>query len=262
MKLKLSLAAVASLLTLNAIAAPTSITDTTAGSATRDGTIGGGEYIGSSSGINSGFGGALGNGTMYIDSSSSGTLNIGFALGGGWGDVIVIYIDSISGGFSDTSGFTDTGDDHRKAISGLDGSNRSTLQFATGFQADYAIAINSTYAGLWSLANGVSHNWISTADLTNPNVNQPEVSINLSDIGIAANSGASFNYVATYISSTAYRSDEYQGVAAQSFTQGWTTHTLASGDFNTFTTVPEPSTLALIGLGVIGIAARSLRRKA
>lgn len=56
------------------------ITDTTSDTATNDGTVntGTGEYVGSTTGINSGFGGVIGQGsTLHIDSSSTGALNIG-----------------------------------------------------------------------------------------------------------------------------------------------------------------------------------------
>lgn len=256
--------AIAALAASQALAVPTSITDTTPGTATRDGTIGGGEYVGSSTGINSGFGNIIGSSsTMYIDSDTLGNLNIGFSFGGGtWNDAIVIYIDSTGGGFADTSGFTDTSDPLRGAISGLDGGNpdnRSTLVFASGFEADYAIAMNSGFAGLWQLQNGVAHTFAASADLVNPNVSTPEIEISLSDIGL--NVGDSFRYVATYVSTTGFRSDEYHGVAQQSFTQGWETHTLASGDFNTFQTIPEPGTMAFMALGAAGLLYRRVRAK-
>lgn len=247
------------------MAVPTNIVDTTTGTATRNGTIGVSEYVGQSLGINSGFGNVIGSAsTMGIDSDDVGNLNVGFQLGATWNDRIVIYIDAISGGFTTTSGFTDTGggsDSLRKAISGFDGSNRSTLNFATGFEADYAIAMDTGFAGLWRLVDGGSHVFLQNASLSNPNGNQPEVEVLLANLGIANNTVASFDYVATYVSDTGFRSDEYHGVAQQSFTQGQVTHTLAAGDFNTFTTIPEPSTLAFFGLGLVGIVARTLRRK-
>src|SRR5213593_2341397 len=79
---------------------------------------------------NSGFGGPIGLGSLTLTDDGttvSGTVNKG---PNGFNDVLVIYIDSVGGGFSDTSGFADSGpgDGLRKAISGFDGgANRSVM---------------------------------------------------------------------------------------------------------------------------------------
>src|SRR5205807_6405782 len=91
---------------------------------------------------NSGFGGPIGLGSLTLTDDGttvSGTVNKG---PNGFNDVLVIYIDSQAGGFSDTSGFADGNDGLRKAISGFDGGgNRSLLTFTGGFSPDYAIAL-------------------------------------------------------------------------------------------------------------------------
>src|SRR5207247_5694226 len=75
---------------------------------------------------NSGFGGPIGLGSLTLTDNGttvSGTVNKG---PNGFNDVLVLYIDSVSGGFSDTSGFGDGADALRRAISGFDGGgNRS-----------------------------------------------------------------------------------------------------------------------------------------
>lgn len=216
-------------------AAPTSIADATSCGAVADGAIGAAEYAGQSAGIGSGFGNVIGEGTaLHVDADVNGRLGFGFQLGAGtWSDDIVIYLDSEAGGFADTAGFTDTADGLRKAISGADGANRSTLTFAPGFAADYALALNSGFAGLWKLVAGGSHVYLGTAFLANAGAT-PEVGIDLDDIGLAADGGGTLRYVATLISETAYRSDEYHGAADRAFAQGWVAHALAEGDFNTF----------------------------
>ncbi len=263
-KFVLSALAACGLAVSSALAVPTTIIDTTTGSATADGTIGGSEYVGSSAGVNSGFGGVIGNGqTIGIDSSDTGLLNFGFNLGNTWNNAIVIFIDSVSGGFADTSGFTDSDDGLRRAISGIDGGGqRSTLTFASGFEADYAIAMNTGFAGIWQLANGTFHTYLTNAVFANPLVSSPEIELELSVIGVAQ--GASFDYVVTYISETGFRSDEFHGVAATTVTTGnpgWTDVVLEDGDFNTFTTIPEPGTivLGLLGFGLLLI--RRFRRE-
>src|SRR5205823_9349661 len=83
---------------------------------------------------NTGFGGPIGLGSLTLSDNGttvSGTLTKG---ANGFNDVLVLYIDSVSGGFSDTSGFTDGADGLRKAISGFDGGgNRSVLTMPSGF---------------------------------------------------------------------------------------------------------------------------------
>src|SRR2546426_11112922 len=120
---------------------------------------------------NSGFGGPMGLGSLTLTDDGttvSGTVNKG---PNGFNDVLVLYIDSIPGGFTDTSGFADGGDGLRKAISGFDGgANRSLLTMGGGFLPDYAIALgpaNENFGGLWQLANGGEKNFdfISSGDL-------------------------------------------------------------------------------------------------
>src|SRR5438132_11001074 len=77
---------------------------------------------------NSGFGGPIGLGSLTL--TDNGTTVFGQVNKGpnGFNDVLVIYLDSISGGFADTSGFADSADGLRKAISGFDGgANRSLM---------------------------------------------------------------------------------------------------------------------------------------
>src|SRR3989449_2884552 len=109
---------------------------------------------------NSGFGGPIGLGSLTLTDNGttvSGTVNKG---PNGFNDVLVIYLDSVAGGFTDTSGFADSGpgDGLRKAISGFDGGgNRSLMTFAGGFSPDYAIALgpySDNFGGLWQLFNG------------------------------------------------------------------------------------------------------------
>src|SRR3954467_13538885 len=90
---------------------------------------------------NTGFGGPLGTGSLTLSDNGttvSGTLTRG---SGNLNDLVVIYIDPPSGGFNTASGFNDQDDSHRRAISGVGGFGRSTVNFASGFNADYAIAI-------------------------------------------------------------------------------------------------------------------------
>src|SRR3954469_25412917 len=101
---------------------------------------------------NSGFGGPIGLGSLTLTDNGttiSGTVNKG---PNGFNDVLVIYINSVAGGFNDTSGFGDGADGLRKAISGFDGGgNRSLLTFSGGFNPDYAIALGPSSANFGGL---------------------------------------------------------------------------------------------------------------
>src|SRR5438552_15491937 len=86
---------------------------------------------------NSGFGGPIGLGSLTLTDNGtnvSGTVNKG---PNGFNDVLVIYLDSVGGGFSDTSGFADANDGLRKAISGFDGGTQRSLMTFSGMLPDY-----------------------------------------------------------------------------------------------------------------------------
>src|SRR6266436_3401963 len=150
---------------------------------------------------NSGFGGPVGLGSLTL--TDDGTTVFGQVNKGpnGFNDVLVLYIDTTPGGFSDTSGFGDGADGLRKAISGFDGAaNRSLLTFAGGFSPDYAIALgpsSDNFGGLWQLANGGANslNFINSVNL-NPtgiaNNSTYTFSFNVSQIGMTPNSGQTF----------------------------------------------------------------------
>ncbi|MFL6515674.1 MAG: PEP-CTERM sorting domain-containing protein [Chthoniobacterales bacterium] len=208
-----------------------------------------------------GFGGPVGLGTLSFSDNGSGTVTGTLTNGNtgvGLNDVFVMYIDTTAGGFSDTSTFTDTGaggDNLRKGISGFDGTNRSTLTFPTGFQADYAIALapnaDANFGGLWILDNPANFTFKSNLNLTpnnNPNATSYTFTLNLADLGLPTN--GTFNFVTTYLNPNgAFRSNEaignhFTNEVAGNFGAGPATAT----GFSTFTAsaVPEPSTLSLL----------------
>jgi len=95
-----------------------------------------------------------------------------------------------------------------------------------------------------------SLNFISSVNL-NPtgNANSPTYtfSFNVSQIGLAPNSGASFFMLGTYTSDSGYRSDE--AIAGNDVgAQGW--NPFLQTAFVSYTIVPEPSAASLLLLGV------------
>ena len=151
-----------------------------------------------------GFGGTLGNGSLTLTDDGttvSGTFNNAAAFN----NAVVLYIDSEAGGFSSTMGFTDVADGLRQAISGTNGTDRTTATFDPGFEPDYAVAFNATFAGVWELTTG-SHNFVTSASImgTGPYT----FSFPLTAIGSPS---GSYDFAATLISETAFRSDEAIG---------------------------------------------------
>ena len=213
-----------------------------------------------------GFGGAVGNGSLQIVSDNLGALNFTYSRGtsGGFNDAIVIYFDSISGGASSTSGFTDSADGLRRAISGFNGTDRSTLNFSGGFGADFALALNNGFAGLWNLSTPANFSFLTAAGLAptgSATASSYTFSLNVSNIGLTAGSGQSFTFFTSYISETAFRSTETFGAAfSGSPSQGYNTFDAAGS--NSFTTVPEPSTYALLGLTALALGGYMSRRRA
>jgi len=214
---------------------------------------------------NTTFGGAVGNGSLQIVNDSLGALNFTYTRGSSdFNNAIVLYIDSIGGGAASTAGFSDNADGLRIAMSGFQGgANRSTLNFSSGFGADYAIALNNGFAAVWSLSNPTNFPYITSGNIS-PNTQTNgtyNFSFNVTDLGLTANSGESFDFFSTYISETAWRSSETFGATFSTPSQqGYLTFD-AAGD-NTFTTVPEPTTYALLTLGALGVAGYAARRRA
>ncbi|MDR3456101.1 MAG: PEP-CTERM sorting domain-containing protein [Verrucomicrobiae bacterium] len=215
---------------------------------------------------NNGFGGPIGDGSLTL--TDDGTTLTGTVTKGpnGFNDVLVIYIDTVAGGFTTSAGFTDSGDGLRKAISGFDGgSNRSTLNFAAGFAPDYAIALgpaSDSFGGLWTLVDGGSHTFDSSVNLTPTGTTTAATytfSLSLASIGLTPGAGQSFELFGTYISNSGYRADEAVA-GTETGAQGWG-NTITQTGFGTFTTtaVPEPSMLALSAIS--GLATLYMLRR-
>ena len=159
-----------------------------------------------------GFGGTLGDASLTInDDGTALTFNFSKGASGTLDNIVVIYIDSKTGGHSDTTNFTDEGDSARKAVSTKSGSNSPTVTFPSGFTADYAVAFDSSGSWIFELNTG-THTYIDIANITPTGNNAAAthtLTLDFAEIGITA--GQNFKFVATYISNTAYLSNEVIG---------------------------------------------------
>ena len=213
-------------------------------------------------------GGAVGTGSLSLLQNGS-TVNGVFTRGSGSFSLnLVLYIDSVSGGFADTRQFSDASDGLRAAVSGYyvggSGALRSTAYFASGFTADYAIAlgVNGPNKGnLYHLAPGGdgSLEFIRSVSL-NPynNLNSASYSFNfnLADIGLPSGSGNYFRFQSSYvgIGGGAYR--ELESFESLGGDRGY--GTVWFTNFNSYGVdpVPEASTTALAVFGGILIVGR------
>jgi hypothetical protein len=170
---------------------------------------------------NGGFGEPVGGSNMTIIDDGT-TVTITFNKGlGDFNDDMVMYIDSKAGGFSSTANFADpdAGDRLRRAITGagiFTGGTRSTVNFPAGFEADYAIGVNTGFGGLWELVENAAFPFV--AGVGNPTSNTDAnfvMSFNKTDIGIASEDNVAFNFVITYMNAFGgngvFRSDEGYG---------------------------------------------------
>ncbi|BAO76177.1 T9SS-dependent choice-of-anchor J family protein [Winogradskyella sp. PG-2] len=164
-----------------------------------------------------GFGDVLGTGSLEVCAISGTTIDFTFTKGSGNfnnDDYMVIYIDSQSGGITDTANLTDTGDPGRQAISGFDGSSRSTLDFPTGFEPDFAIALDNNFAGLFEIVESGSHTFIQDATLSpTATPTAATYTFNIDFTNINTSIGAeSLKVLATYLNPDgAFRSNEAIG---------------------------------------------------
>lgn len=203
---------------------------------------------------NGGFGDVFGV-TGSLDIVDDGT-SLTFTLNRGAGtfsNTLVIYIDSIAGGFADTTTLEDEGpgDLLRSSISGdaRDNGDQSEVTFSAGFLADYAIAahVNSfDFAGLFALGTP-THTFVADAGIGSPDPADATFTMTLSLADLGLTPGDSFDFAVTYLNGTnAFRSDEAIGDGIGPGNPGANPVTFTAA--RTYTTVPEPTVTLLGGL--------------
>jgi hypothetical protein len=231
----------------------TSHTDTSdVDGATVNGSIGVGEYNGFEYiGGGTGFGGPLGSGRLYFESNAT-TLFVGADIAGGLGsNIIAVFLDSRSGGFSSDATMGDTADGGRAVASKLTRDVQDNFPIA----ADFVLEFGNGFTNVFELTTG-SLNFIAPTSAGtggNAGAGSREASIPLATLGL--NQGSTVGFFAVLISDTQFSSNE--GIPATGFganpgfgTGGpvtWPNH------HNFVVAVPEASPL-LFGAAVCALA--------
>lgn len=212
---------------------------------------------------NEGFGGSLGAGSLEIVDNCDETLTFCLDLASSISNNVIIYLDTQAGGFSSTGGFTDNGDPIRTGISNFNGNpaDRTTIDFASGFNPDFAIGADSGFQGLWGLENGPgSHNFVTGGSAGGTKYT---FTVSFADLGISQ--GDTIQFGVTQTSATGFLSDEtISGPDSTGFDSGsnpgfGSQVTLDSLSFTT-KPVPEPSAAVLLLAVSTGFLGRRRRR--
>ena len=149
---------------------------------------------------NSGFGGAVGGSSLSVSHTGT-TITFSFTRGSGdFENTMVLYISNGSAGRNIIDGnVNDNGDANRRAISNI---GSGTLTFPAGFNATHAVAINTGFGGLWSIASTgtIGSNQLGFVRGVGQPATTNAASFNFSfdwtDIGITSND--QFGFVVTY----------------------------------------------------------------
>jgi hypothetical protein len=213
-------------------------------------------YFNTQSYFGNGVAGAVGNGTLTM-SNNDYTLYAKLEKGmGTFADNLVIYIDCAPGGFTSTSPFSDNSSALETSISGF-GTKRSTATFASGFEADYAIALGiGTGSSIYKLvqdSNGPHLELVRSSLALTPSDNGNYTFYNFqfdwADIGLPNLRTNFFKFETSYITSKGSRYlQSFEGLTG---TEGWDSVTFTNYDTYGVRPVPENTNLALAVFGGI-----------
>jgi hypothetical protein len=201
-------------------------------------------------------------------------VNVTFTRGpANFNDVFVLYIDSGAAGRNVIgTQVNDRGDRLRSAISYMEASTNKSLTLPSGFDATHAIAIDTSFGGLWSIpaAGSIGNNGLSfisgVGNPTSASQSSFTFSFTLAQLGLTPNSAAQFSFVGTYLNPfgdgnfLGFASNEGYGDGA-----GFPANNIGQNDFSfsgtpwTYTSVPEPTSLLMVGL--VGLAGLARRRR-
>jgi len=217
----------------------------------------------------SGFGGPVGGSSMTWSDDGT-TISVSFTKGtGAFNDSFVLYLDAGSLGRNAIgTQVNDRGDALRSAISYMEAGTGKTLTLPNGFEATHAIAIDTSFGGLWQIpsSGSIGNNGLVFKNSVNSTLNNSgqatfTFSFNVADLGITPNTAATIGFVGTYLNefggsgSLGFASNEGYGSTFPGSNIGQNDFTFTSG--LSYTIVPEPATGAL---GLLG-AAMMLRRR-
>ena len=230
---------------------------------------------------NTGFNGAVGNGTLSLTTNTSGAFIFAFTLGGaqtnfGTNNDLTIYIDNGQGSGigTSTAGLTDTSDGGRQAVSEYSGTQRSTTSFGTLLSPQFALDLSVNNANVYGLVNGSSFGFnggqtiggtsqggVTYASTVVGGNTVLTATVPATDLSLTANAGASLKLFALQVSETGFSSNEATVAVTGNLGYG-NTQTISA--VNTFTAAavgaPEPSTLATMLVGGMGALALARRR--
>ena len=208
--------------------------------------------------------GVVGSGTLSMSNSTS-TVYAGFNKGtGSFTDNLVMFIDSVPGGYTTTSVFSDHANPQETAISGYSVS-RSIANFAPGFGADYAIVVGvNNGAAIYQLVNdgtGPHVQLIRTITLGppgDPNAPQFYWQFDWTDIGLPRGNTNFFKFETSLISMNGYRFlQSFEGLTGA---EGYNTITFTNYDTYGVQPIPENTTAALGVFGAVAAIASVVAR--
>lgn len=225
--------------------------------ATVDGVINAGEYSTYSyTGGGSGFGGALGSGTLYLESDAT-NLYFGFQPGGTINNLVAVFLDTRAGGFSDDTGMYDVADGGRRVASQLSRDAQDNLPI----EADFVLEFGNSFTNGFELTPGTmaapgSLNFFAPTSAAGA---AREASIPLSFLGLSE--GDTVDFFAVLISDSGFSSNEGLPDPGFGSNPGFGSGSVTWADHHQFiVAVPEVSPAVVLPFVTAFGLARSRRR--